>query len=401
VPHPRSGRLYCANPARRLRPPRDLPSPIASLLENILPPVPDLAALHKALVTLPGFTDVMLGDLRVLPTKGLAHDHIELRGRTVLLRVPKQSQWALEAGENLAYQAACFERVSDSGRGPKLYGVIAPSREIPLGALAVERIAGRPPRLPEDLPALAEAMARVHALPLPPTAARPPLADHLDPVGGALAEIEAQAAFLPQAGLDGDSRAALEAELAWARDFAARVAAGSPAQPRSLVLTDTHPGNFLVTPEGRAVIVDLEKALYGAPGIDLAHATVYSSTTWDPDSRAVLSRDEVAGFYRHYLEIAGAEAAPALAPGLLALRRLLVLRALTWCAKWRVAQARENDRGSAGSTENWSAGKSDPALIAHVAGRVADYLSPASIARMRADWAAGSPLREVLPESRE
>lgn len=366
-----------------------------------MPPGPNLPALHRALVKLPGFADVLPGDLRVLPTKGLAHDHVELRGRDVLLRVPRQSQWALEAGENLAYQATCFERVSASGRGPKLFGVIAPSPEIPLGALAVERIAGRPPRLPEDLPALAEAMARVHALPLPPAAARPPLADHRDPVGGALAEIEAQAAFLPQAGLDGDSRAALEAELAWARDFAARVAAESPRQPRSLVLTDTHPGNFLITSDGLAVIVDLEKALYGAPGIDLAHATVYSSTTWDPDSRAVLSREEVAGFYRRYLEIVGTEAAPALAPWLLALRRLLVLRALTWCAKWRVQHARQEDRGNAGSTENWSADNSDPALIAHVAGRVADYLSPASIARMRADWSAASPLREVLPESRE
>ena len=49
------------------------------------------------------------------------------------------------------------------------------------------------------------------------------------------------------------------------------------------MLTDTHPGNFLIDEtrdgEAKAVIVDLEKALYGSPGIDLAYATVYSSTT--------------------------------------------------------------------------------------------------------------------------
>jgi aminoglycoside phosphotransferase (APT) family kinase protein len=277
--------------------------------------------------------------------------------------------------------------------------VIAPSPELPLGALAVERIDGRPPRLPADLPALAEAMARVHALPLPPPAARPPLADHLDPVAGALAEIEAQAAFLADANLESESRTVLEEELVWARDFAARAAAGRWPQPRSLVLTDSHPGNFLITPDGKAVIVDLEKALYGAPGIDLAHATVYSSTTWDADSQAVLSREEVAGFYRHYLEIvagaAGAARSAAVAPWLLPLRRLLFLRALTWCAKWRVLQAAQTVE----STEDWSARNSDPMLIAQVAGRVDDYLSPAGLAFMRADWAADSPLRGALPES--
>ncbi|MGF1629883.1 MAG: aminoglycoside phosphotransferase family protein [Kiloniellaceae bacterium] len=366
-----------------------------------MPPGPDLPALQRALAALPAFATVAPANLRVLPTKGLAHDHVELVGRDVLLRVPRQSQWALPAGENLAYQAACFERVSASGHGPRLFGILPPSPAIPLGALAVERIAGRPPQLPADLPALAEAMARVHALPLPPPGERPPLADHRDPVAGALAEIEGQATFLDAARLAADSRRAIDAELAWARGFAVRTAAGAPHQPRSLVLTDTHPGNFLVTPDGRAVIVDLEKALYGAPGIDLAHATIYSSTTWDVETHAVLSREAVAGFYRCYLDILGEAAGPqrraALAPWLLPLRRLLFLRATTWCAKWRVQQAKPAARG----TENWSAANSDPGLVAHVAERVADYLSPATLARMQADWRADSPLQKSLPESHQ
>lgn len=367
-----------------------------------MPPRPDPVALQRALAALPSFAGVAPQDLQPLPGKGLAHDHLaiagfERAGRPVLLRVPKQSQWALPAAENLRYQAACFERVSASGHGPRLFGVLAPSSAIPLGALIVERIEGRPPRLPDELPALAEAMAQVHALPLPPPAARPPLADHRDPVAGALAEIERQAACLGEAALAPQSRALIAAELAWARGFAAAVAREAPAQPQSLVLTDTHPGNFLVTPAGKAVIVDLEKALYGAPGIDLAHATVYSSTTWDVETRAVLSRAEVAAFYRRYLEVAGPAAAAAQAPWLLPLRRLLVLRAVTWCAKWRVVQAKAAGAG----TENWSAATSDPTLVAHVAGRVADYLSPATLERMAGDWAADSPLRRALPESRQ
>ena len=156
----------------------------------------------------------------------------------------------------------------------------------------------------------------------------------------------------------------------------------------TLVLTDTHPGNFVVQEDGTAVIVDLEKALYGSPGTDLAHATVYSSTTWDLDCSAELTVDQVAGFYRRYLEIAAPELANSLRPWLLPMRRLLFLRAITWCVKWSVlrGRARLDAKHAAHSTEDWSAENSDPALIDHVAGRVADYLSAESLARMRAEW---------------
>ncbi len=331
-----------------------------------------------------------------MQVKGLAHDHVSIQARGALLRVPKQSQFALSAADNLVYQAACFERVSPSGHAPRLLGVIAPEPALPMGALAVERIAGRPPRLPEDLPAFAEAMARVHSLPLPPPAARPPLADHEDPVGGAMAEIEAQARFIEEAGLAPGARAEIEEELAWARAF--QRDHRSKSQPVTLVLTDTHPGNFVIQADGRAIIVDLEKALYGSPGTDLAHATVYSSTTWDVDCYAELGVHEVARFYRRYLESSDPALAEALGPWLLPMRRLLFLRAITWCVKWSVLRrrARLEAKHAAAGTEDWSAENSDPALIAHVAGRVADYLSEPTLKRMRGEWLGAEPLEGLI-----
>lgn len=348
---------------------------------------PDLDALHAALRDLPAFAQVGRSDLQPMRVKGLAHDHVAIRGSGALLRVPKQSQFALTAADNFAYQAACFERVSVSRHAPRLHGVIAPAPMVPMGALVVDHIDGRPPRLPDDLPAFAEAMARVHSLVVPPPSARPPLADHVDPAGGALEEIESQARFLDDADLTGDARAEIEDELAWAHGFHRSQRARAP-QPVTLVLTDTHPGNFVVQEDGTAVIVDLEKALYGSPGTDLAHATVYSSTTWDLDCSAELTVDQVAGFYRRYLEIAAPELANSLRPWLLPMRRLLFLRAITWCVKWSVlrGRARLDAKHAAHSTEDWSAENSDPALIDHVAGRVADYLSAESLARMRAEW---------------
>jgi Phosphotransferase enzyme family len=356
----------------------------------------DLTALAAALAAMPGYTHVRCTDLTPLAVKGLAHDHIAIRNQGQLLRVPKQSQFALSAADNLAYQAACFERVAASGHGPRLHGVIGPAPRLPMGALIVDYIDGRPPRLPDDLPALAQAMAAVHSLPLPPATAHPPLAHHADPVGGAMVEIEAQVRLLDEAELDSAARAEIMDELAWARDFQRQ--AGARDQPVTLVITDTHPGNFLIRTDGRAIIVDLEKALYGSPATDLAHATIYSSTTWDPDTWADLNLSQLAGFYRDYLGRAAPELAESLRPWLIPLRRITMLRAITWCAKWQVLHRRAGLRGkeTAASTEDWSAENSDPALIAHVAGRVADYLSPETLRRMRAEWLDSPSVDELI-----
>ncbi|WP_119459936.1 aminoglycoside phosphotransferase family protein [Rhodospirillaceae bacterium SYSU D60014] len=351
-------------------------------------------ALLDALHRLPRFADVAPADLEPMRVTGLAHDHVSIRGRGILLRVPKQSQFGLDAATNLAYQAACFERVSRSGHAPALHGVIPPSAAIPMGALVVEQIDGRPPRLPEDLFALADCMARIHALPLPSPEARAPLADHRDPVGGALAEIERQAAFLDDASLRPAARAQIRDELAWARRFGQEVG----GQPIALVLTDTHPGNFLVDAGDKAVIVDLEKALYGSPATDLAHATLYTSTTWDVASRAAPSIDEIAAFYRRYLHTVTPALGRHLAPWLVPMRRITFLRAITWCVKWDVLHkhSRIADKHRRASTEDWSAENSDAALVAHVADRVSEYLRPQTIERIRAEWSESRPLERLL-----
>ena len=364
----------------------------------------DLAFLARALTRHPLFAGAA-PSLAIHSTKGLAHDHIaildkKIDGLPLLVRLPKQSQFALSAHENLAYQSACFERVGEAGQAPRLFASLAPDEMLPMGALIVEKIDGGVPELPRDLAALALSMARVHALPVPPAEARAPLANHEDPVGGALAEILSQTGFLPDAGLSPIAKAEIQAELAWAEDFARKIA--NEPQVVTLVLTDTHPGNFLIEDSGRAVIVDLEKALYGSPGTDLAHATIYSSTTWDPDCNASLSIAEVADYYRRYLEglrDAGREdLAQALRPWLIPLRRITMLRAITWCAKWQVMHLRElrAAKHQAETTEDWSAENNDPAIVAHVAERVSHYLSAETLRRMRNEWLAEGGLEKLI-----
>ena len=80
------------------------------------------------------------------------------------------------------------------------------------------------------------------------------------------------------------------------------------------------------------------------------------------------------------------------------MRRITWLRAITWCVKWSVAhrKGRLEAKQAAESTEDWSAENSDPALIAHVAGRVATYLSPEILRRMTAEWREEPLLDELI-----
>lgn len=340
-------------------------------------------------------THVDPASLVPLPTTGLAHDHYRIGDSDRLLRVPKQSQLALAARENLAYQAACFARAAGSGHTPRLHGLIEPGGRWPLGALVVDQIKGRPPRLPDDLPAIADALAAIHRLPVPGPADRPPLMDQEQrPLRAMLDEVLRQGLHLEAAALEPAALGLIETEIAGIRELVDQ----GKRPPVRLISFDAHPGNFLIESDGKAVLVDLEKGRYGAPGFDLAHATLYTSTTWDLSTYAELEVPEVAAFYAAWLAAVPADLAAASRPWLLPTRRLMWLWSVTWCAKWRVqsAQARKDAEASATSAEDWSADLSEAALVAHVRNRVDHYLSPTIIGRIRGEWAADSRLTSLL-----
>lgn len=335
----------------------------------------DRAALHSALMAVDGFAGIAPGDLEPMRAKGLVHAHVRIAGTGAVLRVPRLGAFGYDPASNLDYQAACFRRAAGSGHVPELLGTLAPGSGIPWGALVISEIEGATPPLPEGLPAIARALAAIHALPVPQEADRLPVLSHSDPVAATLQVIEAQAAFLDDAAIPPASRVQINNELERAQAFAD---SGAGAEiPVTLVGTDTHPGNFMMRPDGAAIFVDLEKMLYGAPAIDLAHATVYTSTMWDPDVAAALTDTEVAGFYAAYFEALPDSLAERVRPGCVALRRFTWLRTTTWCAKWRV----ESRDGAA-----WSVARHDPEYIASVRARVADYFDPETIEAIRAGF---------------
>ncbi|MGE0714380.1 MAG: phosphotransferase family protein [Alphaproteobacteria bacterium] len=336
-----------------------------------MPLLVDPRRLRRALAAVPGLPAEYA--LEPLAGQGVAHDHIRLVGTGLLARVPRVSQMGLAAAENLAYQAACFRRMAPSGRTPALFAVLPAGDDLPMGALLVREIAGRPARVPGDLPAIAATLAAIHRMPLPRD--RAPLGDDPDPVGGTWRVIRAQADFFAAAAPAPEVAAALEAELEWAAGFCAAAAASD--QPRTLVGTDTHPGNFLVDAGGDAFFVDLEKALYGAPAIDAAHATLPTSVMWSAADAQPVAAEAVLAFERAWLAGLPGGLAQRIRPWVRPLRRLTWLRSMSWFARWRVVSRREG---------GWSAAALDPATASHVAGRVALFFSPGMVDRARSEW---------------
>ena len=333
-----------------------------------------MPGLRTALAGHPQWADA---ELAPLPDKGLAHHHVSLAGTGILARIPKQSQLQLNAGANLAYQAACFDRAGRSGHTPLLHAVIRPGPLLPRGALLVDEVPGRAPVLPDDLEAIVTALAGIHSLPLPPVDDRPPLWDHDDPLAALASEIQAQARYLDDARVSAGARSIVDRELA---RLSATVERADRPQKR-LISFDAHPGNFLIRPSGTAVLVDLEKCRYSYPALDLAHATLYTSTTWEEGIVAVLSTAEVDAAYATWS--AAYEGEPD-AAWQTPLRRAMWLWSATWCAKWRVLSASGPTASADG--EDWSARRSADALTGHVRERVDHYLDETVIEQITREF---------------
>jgi aminoglycoside phosphotransferase len=336
-------------------------------------------ALLTALRERPSFTSLSRDDLHPLPATGTAHGHVRLPGN-LLARIAYAHDGDPAAAARLEAQAAAFRHLAPAGRTPRLHEVIAPRAGLPGGALVVDFVEGRAPRLPEELPPMADTLARLHALPLPPAGS--PIARQVNPFLETLEAIEQNALrFLDKAVSDPGTRAEIAEELLAMRGMA--LAFAKRAQPLAVALADTHPGNFIVDRDGIAWFVDLEKVHVGSPAIDLAHATLATSTLWHPDVGKVLSPEEVQRFYALYLEKVGRERAAALEPWLVPMRRLTWLRTTLFMARWRVQTRGRRDPAD---PTQWSDAGLEPAMKAHIDRRIDQCFSRDTIRSIRAEW---------------
>jgi aminoglycoside phosphotransferase (APT) family kinase protein len=314
-----------------------------------------------------------------LPAIGTAHGHVRLRdGR--LARIAYAHEGDQTAAARLHAQAEAFRHLEPAGRTPRLHSEVEPRPGLPGGALIVDFIDGRAPRLPDELDAMADTLARIHSLPLPPAAS--PIPRQTNPFLETLEAIESNAMrFLDKAVADSGSRAEIAEELRLMRGMA--LAFAKRAQPLSIALADTHPGNFIVDRAGLAWFVDLEKVHVGSPAIDLAHATLATSTLWHPDIGRVLAPEEVGRFYDAYLAKVGTRRAAELQQWLQPMRRLTWLRTTLFMARWRVQTRSPRDLSDPGQ---WSDAGLEPAMKAHINAVIDRCFGRETIRAIRAEW---------------
>jgi aminoglycoside phosphotransferase (APT) family kinase protein len=318
-------------------------------------------------------------DGEALPATGTAHGHVHLKSG-LLARIAYAHEGDASAAGRLHAQAAAFRHLEPAGRTPRLHEVIEPRGGLPGGALIVDFIAGRAPRLPEELALMADTLARIHALPLP--FASSPIPRQSNPFLDTLEAIELNAMrFLDKSVPDAEARAGIADELRVMRSLAPVL--GRTVQPMTVALADTHPGNFIVDRAGIAWFVDLEKVHVGSPAIDLAHATLPTSTLWHPDVGTLLTHAEVQGFYDLYLARIGKPAAEALQPWLLPMRRLTWLRTTLFMARWRVETRAARDPAN---PSQWSDAGLDPRMKAHIDSRIDQCFSRDMIRATRSEW---------------
>ena len=253
-----------------------------------------------------------------------------------------------------------------------------PRPGLPGGALIVDRIEGRAPILPDELGAMADTLVRIHSLPLPAAGSSIPRQEN------PFLETWRRSSRTPCASSTRPcpSRRACRDHRGASPD--ARHGAGrrQQAQPLTVALADTHPGNFIVDRDGRAWFVDLEKVHVGSPAIDLAHATLATSTLWHPDVGKVLSRTEVQGFYTLYLEKVGARQASA---GALAAADASAYLASNHAVHGPLACADTRASRSRDPTQ-WSDAGLAPAMKAHIDARIDQCFQRETIQSIRAEW---------------
>ncbi|MDP1908180.1 MAG: hypothetical protein Q8K85_07765 [Hyphomicrobium sp.] len=336
-------------------------------------------ALLAALRERPRFADLTSDDLEPLPATGTAHGHVRLPGG-LIARVAYAHEGDPGAAARLEVQAAAFRLLAPSHCTPVLHDVLPPREGLPGGALIVDRIVGHIPALPRDLGAMAASLAVIHSLEKPP--ANSPIPRQKNPFLETLEVVEKNALhFLDKAVPDQGARAEIVEELRLMRgmapDFAER------PQPLTIALADTHPGNFIVGADGLAWFVDLEKVHVGSPAIDLAHATLPTSTLWHPEVGKILTTGQVAGFYAQYLARIGEARAAELEPWLVPMRRLTWLRTTMFMARWRVQTRQPRDPDDAGQ---WSDAGLEPAMKAHLQARIDQCLGRDQVRAIREEW---------------
>lgn len=260
----------------------------------------------------------------------------------LVVRCITGSQIGLPLGEQVCYESRALRLLARSGRTPRWIAAQPQPSEMSLPFLVESFLPGRPLAYETDLEEAARCIAAIHQVPVPTGHG---LQVHADPGPSIVTESRAWAADYftwrdaPRASLHALARAfeSVETQLDEATDLFAE-------PDLALVNYDLNTHNFIVRPEdGFVSLVDWEKARIAPATQDLAHFLLPTTTLWRADTATLLTPAQEQRFLDAYLT-----ARPDLdrhrhAAQLAAMKRLIALRAVSWCS-WAVASAATGTR---------------------------------------------------------
>ncbi|EPR30336.1 aminoglycoside phosphotransferase [Alkalidesulfovibrio alkalitolerans DSM 16529] len=244
----------------------------------------------------------------------------------LVLRINHGSQLGL--GERqIVYEFNVLQALAQSGVTPRPHVVEPAPRGLPGGVLLMEYLPGRAFDYATDSDLAARIFARVHEV-----APNPELVRQPDPVAAIADESLSLIERYPEHPLR-EKRTALLGLHARVLRLAEEARELFARDAQVLVNTEVNSGNFIVGEgerQGRAWLVDWEKAVLSTRCQDLGHFLVRTTTRWKTDY--TFGPDERLRFLTTYLVESGLEEPLEELDAKVALmERTILLRALSWC----------------------------------------------------------------------
>jgi thiamine kinase-like enzyme len=254
-------------------------------------------------------------------------------------RLVTGTQMGLPLDEQAVYEHEALRLLTPSGVTPEPYFVDPDPAALPYPLILEEYLPGRPLDYTTDLAAAARCVAAIHRLGVPEDHH---LQVHPDPAPAILEESRRLAErYLEWEDASEDSKEALRAGFERIEKFLEQDGLFT-GDDLAIVNYDLNTHNFVVE-NGEAKLLDWEKARIAPRTQDLAHFLLSTTTLWRDDTATLLSEEQEREFIEEYLERAPASDKERFHTQLEAMRTIVSLRAVSWCA-WALQETAQSTR---------------------------------------------------------
>ena len=252
-------------------------------------------------------------------------------------RLVTGTQMELPLTGQAVYEHGALELLAPSGVTPKPYFVDPEPDGLPYPLILEQYLPGRPLNYDTDLTAAARCVAAIHKLGVPENHH---LQVHPDPVLAILEESRGLAApYLEWDDTTEESKEALRAGFRKIERFLEQDDLFT-GDDLTIVNYDLNTHNFVVE-HGEAKLLDWEKARIAPRTQDLAHFLLPTTTLWRDDTATLLSKEQERAFIEEYLKHAPVSNSGRFHTQLEAMRTIVSLRAVSWCA-WALQETARN-----------------------------------------------------------